>query len=116
MKKTTIIITENGINKKVEQIEFSKEDKELLLKDIPTNPCAKCDLNKDGTCCGCPKGREYNKYMTETYGQGQTRIELLKYAKLLHSIQQHKVAIEQHKKQLQKLMEEVPTELEDLVK
>lgn len=116
MKKTTIIITENGIDKKVEQIEFSKEDKELLLKDIPTNPCTKCDLHRDGTCCGCPKGREYDKYMTETYGQGQTRTELLKYAKLLHSIQQHKAAIEQHKKQLAKLIENLPTELEDLVK
>lgn len=25
------------------------------------NPCIKCKLNYDGSCCGCDKGREYRR-------------------------------------------------------
>lgn len=36
------------------------------LKDCVENPCIKCSLNYDGSCCGCDKGREYKKIMEET--------------------------------------------------
>ena len=29
------------------------------------NPCIKCVLNYDGSCCGCDKGREYKKKLEE---------------------------------------------------
>ena len=36
------------------------------LKDsVVENPCVKCSLNYDGSCCGCDKGREYKKRLEE---------------------------------------------------
>ena len=29
------------------------------------NPCIKCPLNANGSCCGCDKGREYKRIMEE---------------------------------------------------
>lgn len=41
---------------------FSKEAIELIKQapqKIKNNPCTKCSLHYDGSCCGCPDGREY---------------------------------------------------------
>ena len=32
---------------------------------VVENPCIKCSLNYDGSCCGCDKGREYKRIMEE---------------------------------------------------
>jgi len=45
--------------KKTEKIEFTKKDIELLRQEIADNPCDDCSLQRDGSCCGCPSGRDY---------------------------------------------------------
>lgn len=37
---------------------LSAYQKALALKDYGINPCTKCSA-RDGSCCGCPAGREY---------------------------------------------------------
>ena len=40
----------------------------LLVLDFgeAEDPCIKCSLNYDGSCCGCDKGREYKRMMEES--------------------------------------------------
>lgn len=38
---------------------FTEEDKELLKKGLPENPCDNCDAGR--SCCGCQKERDYQK-------------------------------------------------------
>ena len=49
--KTTVII----------QTEYSDEDKILLQKSIPENPCDSCSVSGTGACCGCPEARKYEE-------------------------------------------------------
>ena len=49
--KTTVII----------QTEYSDEDKILLQKSIPENPCDSCPVPGTGACCGCPEARKYEE-------------------------------------------------------
>lgn len=37
---------------------LSASQKALALKDYGISPCTKCSA-RDGSCCGCPAGREY---------------------------------------------------------
>lgn len=37
---------------------LSARQKTLALKDYGISPCIKCSA-RDGSCCGCPAGREY---------------------------------------------------------
>lgn len=41
-------------------VTFDENDKELLKKELPKNPCTDCYLHGNG-CCGCMKGIEYEK-------------------------------------------------------
>ena len=43
--------------KKVEIIEYTQEDYELLKKPLPNDPCSTCRAGYE--CCGCPEEREY---------------------------------------------------------
>lgn len=50
---------------------FNKEAAKILAQaeairrcwdyTIIENPCLKCSLNYNGSCCGCDKGREYER-------------------------------------------------------
>lgn len=47
---------------RIEQnIIFTNEDLELLKKELPNNPCTKCDAHIRGYCCGCQQRIDYDK-------------------------------------------------------
>lgn len=43
--------------KVVTTLEYTQEDKVMLRKPLPPNPCDTCAAGAE--CCGCPDGRKY---------------------------------------------------------
>lgn len=59
---------------KSEIITLIKETSASMLN----NPCLRCKANNNGSCCGCPKGRDYNVLVMSFKKYGD---EVLNYAK-----------------------------------
>ena len=45
--------------KKIVKYEFTEQELELLKKQLPQNPCIKCELNGVPGCCGCQEAIIY---------------------------------------------------------
>lgn len=59
-------LTKGAKPKKTEEFKmkntFSKKTIDLIKQapqKLANNPCTNCELHYNGSCCGCPDGREY---------------------------------------------------------
>lgn len=83
-------------------VTFDENDKELLKKELPNNPCTGCYLNGNG-CCGCAKGSEYSKIL-KPYKEANILDIALKNKKRLDLIKD----IEDKRKKVREIEENLP--------
>ena len=90
---------------------LTDEDKYLLSKPLPTNPCEiKCKPVERQRCCGCSEQREYRKAIKSYEDAG-----ILEIAKTINEIRRVKNKIESLKKEEIELYEKIPIEVLDEV-
>lgn len=96
---------------KIEQnIIFTDEDFELLKKELPNNPCIKCDTRIKGYCCGCPQGRDYD-ISIEPYKNN----DILDIALYIKRYKDTLREIKKHEWELTKIRENLPLEIIDKI-
>lgn len=86
------------------KIILTDEDKELLSKSLPVDPCKGCRGVDD--CYGCPKETEYQAMIKPYKDAG-----ILEYAKIIDDIRRIKGEIKMLETSIDKRYEKFPVEL-----
>lgn len=92
---------------KIEQnIIFTSEDFELLKRELPNNPCTKCDARIRGYCCGCSRGTSYSEYI-KPYKDNNILDVALKVKQYKDTLK----LIDEYRHELTELQSEIPGEI-----
>lgn len=81
------------------------KDVDMVCTILPKNPCQCCSASRDGSCCGCPDGREYANVVNPLRESGIYSYTL-KYNKYFQLIEE--------KEKIQKEMKDIAQELKEL--
>lgn len=86
----------------IHDIKFTKEDFELLKKELPNDPCKKCDARIRGYCCGCPQGTDYDKYIKPYKDNNvlEIALDIKQYKDTLREIKKHELELSRVKDKL----------------
>lgn len=88
---------------------ITDEDKELLSKSLPHDPCKRCQ--DAGYCCGCPKESNYQAMIKPYKDAG-----ILEYAEIIEEIRRMTGEIKILETSIDKRYEELPVELKTYAK
>lgn len=91
------------------KIIVTDEDKKLLSRSLPDDPCKGC--RDAGSCCGCPKETNYQAMIKPYKDAG-----ILEYAKIIEDIRRMKGEIKILEMSIDKRYEEFPVELKTYAK
>lgn len=92
-----------------QQIILTDEDKYLLSKPFPENPCyVKCNASDRSACCGCPEGSMYEEAIKPYMDAG-----IFDYAIKIEEIRRLKGEISNKEKMIENKYKELPPEIRE---
>lgn len=94
-----------------QEIILADEDKYLLSKSLPSNPCYdRCDAIDRRSCCGCHLEKEYIEKVKPYKEAG-----IYEYAQIIGKIKSAKGKICRLQKDIEQLYSELPFEIKEIL-